>query len=153
MTRLRVGDPAPAFSLSNHDGHVVRSADLLGERYVLYFYPADDTPGCTRESCQFNDELAAFGERGTRVLGVSPDGLASHVAFRHKYDLRLELLSDPTHETMAAYGAYGEKLNYGKTIIGVIRSTVVVGADGTIEHAWYAVKTDGHARRVLAALR
>ncbi len=152
MTRLSVGDTAPHFSLVNQDGKLVTSKELRGSRYVLYFYPADDTPGCTRESCQFNDERAAFEDRQTRVFGVSPDGSASHVAFRNKYALGFDLLSDPSKETMAAFGAYGEKLNYGKTIVGVIRSTFVIGADRNIEHAWYAVKTDGHARRVLQAL-
>jgi peroxiredoxin Q/BCP len=152
MTRLAVGDLAPTFSLPNHDGRVVTSTELAGSRYVLYFYPADDTPGCTREACQFNDELAGFRDLDVTVFGVSPDDAASHVAFREKYGLAFDLLSDPTHTTMAAYGAYGEKLNYGKTIIGVIRSTFVVGPDGRIEHAWYAVKTDGHAARVKKAL-
>jgi peroxiredoxin Q/BCP len=153
MARLVVGDNAPTFSLPRHDGTPLSSSDLAGQRYVLYFYPADDTPGCTREACQFNDALADFAECNVRVIGVSPDEAGSHVAFREKYGLTFDLLSDPTHTTMAAYGAYGEKLNYGKTIIGVIRSTFVVGPDGRIEQAWYGVKTDGHAARVLKSLR
>ncbi len=152
MAKLSVGDLAPAFTLPNHDGDLITSASLRGTRYVLYFYPADDTPGCTREACQFNDTLHEFAGADVRVFGVSPDDEDSHRRFREKYGLDFDLLSDPEKSTMAAYGAYGEKLNYGKTIIGVIRSTFVVGPDGRIEHAWYAVKTDGHAGRVLKAL-
>jgi len=153
MTKLNVGDLAPTFELPNHDGTVVSSKKLRGTRYVLYFYPADDTPGCTREACQFNDELSGFNDLDVQVFGVSPDSPESHIAFRKKFALTFDLLSDPDQMTMAAFGAYGEKLNYGKTIVGVIRSTFVVGADGRIEHAWYSVKTDGHAGRVLKALR
>jgi len=152
MTKLTVGDLAPEFVLANHEGKEVSSAGLRGTRYVLYFYPADDTPGCTREACQFNDHLAEFQAAGVRVIGVSPDDEASHRAFREKYGLTFDLLSDPSKVTMASYGAYGEKLNYGKTIVGVIRSTFVIGPDGTIERAWYSVKTDGHAGRVLKEL-
>jgi len=152
MPRLSTGDHAPAFTLPNQDGTPVSSASLSGERYVLYFYPADDTPGCTRESCQFNDELGHFAATNVRVFGISPDDAASHVAFRAKYGLAFDLLSDPSTETMAAYGAYGEKKLYSKTVVGVIRSTFVVGPTGLIEHAWYGVRTDGHAARVLAAV-
>ncbi|HEY5303049.1 MAG TPA: peroxiredoxin [Acidimicrobiales bacterium] len=152
MARLVAGDSAPSFSLTNQDGHTMTSASLAGERYVLYFYPADDTPGCTVEACGFNDELATFRDLGVRVLGVSPDEAASHVAFRAKFALGFELLSDPSTTTMAAYGAYGEKMLYGKTVVGVIRSTFVVGPTGLIEHAWYGVRTKGHAERVRAAI-
>ncbi len=152
MTKLTVGDLAPEFVLANHEGKEVSSAGLRGTRYVLYFYPADDTPGCTREACQFNDHLAEFQAAGVRVFGVSPDDESSHRAFREKYGLTFDLLSDPSKVTMASYGAYGEKLNYGKTIVGVIRSTFVIGPDGAIERAWYSVKTDGHAGRVLKEL-
>ena len=152
MARLVAGDSAPSFSLTNQDGHIMTSASLAGERYVFYFYPADDTPGCTVEACGFNDELATFRDLGVRVLGVSPDEAASHVAFRAKFALGFELLSDPSTTTMAAYGAYGEKMLYGKTVVGVIRSTFVVGPTGLIEHAWYGVRTKGHAERVRAAI-
>jgi len=152
MARLVAGDSAPSFSLTNQDGHTMTSASLAGERYVLYFYPADDTPGCTVEACGFNDELATFRDLGVRVLGVSPDEAASHVAFRAKFALGFDLLSDPSTTTMAAYGAYGEKMLYGKTVVGVIRSTFVVGPTGLIEHAWYGVRTKGHAERVRAAI-
>jgi len=152
MPRLEVGAQAPSFSLLNHDGQRVSSASLKGQRYVVYFYPQDDTPGCTVEACGFNDELAALSHLGVTVVGISPDDAASHVAFRAKYGLAFDLLSDPTTTTMAAYGAYGEKMLYGKTVVGVIRSTFVVGPTGLIEHVWYGPRTKGHAARVRAAL-
>jgi thioredoxin-dependent peroxiredoxin len=153
MPRLDVGKKAPAFSLANQDGDLVSLKDLAGERFVLYFYPADDTPGCTKEACQFNDELSAFRKLGVRVVGVSPDGADKHVAFRSKYGLKFDLLSDPTKKTMEKYGAFGEKMLYGKKVLGVIRSTFIIGPTGVIEHAWYTVRADGHAAKVLARLR
>ena len=152
MPRLSPGDLAPDFSLPDHEGHTVTSGSLRGQRYLLYFYPEDDTPGCTREACQFNDERANFDDLGVAIYGVSPDGAASHQAFRASYGLTFTLLSDPDKGVMAAYGAYGEKLNYGKTIMGVIRSTFVISPEGVIEHAWYGIKTEGHAARVRKAL-
>ena len=143
---------APAFTLFDHDGHEVSLADFKGQRVVLYFYPADDTPGCTKEACQFNDELSAFAGLDARVIGVSPDSSASHGRFRQKYGLGFTLLSDPDKKVMARYGAYGEKQLYGKTVVGVIRSTFVISPAGRIERAWYAVRADGHAKKVLAAL-
>ena len=152
MPRLETGQRAPAFALPNQDGATVALKDFAGRRLVLYFYPADDTPGCTKEACQFNDGLAAFRALAVTVLGVSPDDAASHVAFRTKYGLDFDLLSDPARTVMAKYGAYGEKSLYGKTVTGVIRSTFVIGPTGRIEHAFYGVRTDGHAARVLATL-
>jgi peroxiredoxin Q/BCP len=152
MARLTAGTKAPAFTLPNQDGRKVALKDFAGTRVVLYFYPADDTPGCTKEACQFNDSLGQFRDLKVNVLGISPDDAATHVAFRSKYHLTFDLLSDPDKKVMAAYGAYGEKMLYGKLVQGVIRSTFVIGPTGTIEHAWYAVHADGHATRVLAAL-
>jgi peroxiredoxin Q/BCP len=152
MSRLEVGALAPSFSLTDQNGRKVSSTSLKGERYVIYFYPADDTPGCTVEACGFRDEFAGFRDLGVRILGVSPDLGPSHVSFRAKYELDFDLLSDPTTTTMAAYGAYGEKMLYGKTVVGVIRSTFVVGPTGLIEHAWYGLRTQGHAQRVRAAI-
>jgi peroxiredoxin Q/BCP len=143
---------APAFTLMNQDGKKVSLKDFLGRRVVVYFYPADDTPGCTKEACQFNDELGAFKKLSVNVLGISPDGPQDHVAFRKKFSLTFDLLSDPDKKTMAKYGAYGEKMNYGKKILGVIRSTFVIGPTGNVEHAWYAIHADGHAARVLKSL-
>jgi len=152
VARLEVGTKAPAFTLKDEHGEKVSLKDLVGNRVVLYFYPADDTPGCTKEACQFNDEFAAFTKLGVLVFGVSPDGAEKHVAFKKKYGLNFALLSDPEKTVMATYGAYGEKMNYGKTIMGVIRSTFVIGPTGTIEHAFYGVRADGHAAKVLARL-
>ena len=152
MTRLEVASTAPAFTLMNQDGAKVSSKDLRGQRYVLYFYPADDTPGCTKEACQFSDALAGFRRLDVRVLGVSPDDAAAHVAFRAKYGLDFDLLSDPDKKVMAKYGAYGEKMMYGKKVIGVIRSTFIIGPSGKVERAWYNVRADGHAAKVLASL-
>jgi peroxiredoxin Q/BCP len=152
MARLEVGTKAPQFTLPNQSGEKISLSDFDGRRLVLYFYPADDTPGCTREACQFNDELSAFDELGVTVLGVSPDPPHKHVAFRAKYKLHFDLLSDTDKAVMTKYGAYGEKILYGKPVIGVIRSTFIIGSTGRIKHAWYALKTDGHAARVRAAL-
>ncbi|MHB8826672.1 MAG: thioredoxin-dependent thiol peroxidase [Acidimicrobiales bacterium] len=152
MSRLSPGDAAPTFSLTNQDGTKVTLASFKGQRVVLYFYPADDTPGCTKEACQFNDDLSGFNDLGVVVLGVSPDDAASHQKFRAKYGLRFDLLSDPTREVMAAYGAYGEKMMYGKKVTGVIRSTFLISKSGRIERAWYGVRADGHAAKVLASL-
>jgi peroxiredoxin Q/BCP len=153
MAKLEVGKKAPAFTLINQDGAKVSLKDFAGHRVVLYFYPADDTPGCTTEACQFNDELKAFAKLDTVVLGVSPNNEASHIKFREKYGLKFNLLCDPDKKTMEKYGAYGEKILYGKTVIGVIRSTFIIGPTGTIERTWYSVKTNGHAAKVLEALQ
>jgi peroxiredoxin Q/BCP len=152
MSRLDIGQRAPSFALANQAGKSVALKDFSGERFVIYFYPADDTPGCTKEACQFNDGLAAFRKLGVKVLGVSPDGAEKHVAFRKKYGLTFDLLSDPDRSVMASYGAYGEKMMYGKKVTGVIRSTFVIGPTGKVEHAWYGVRADGHAAKVLATL-
>ncbi len=151
MPRLEPGDPAPPFTLPDQDGNQVGLQDFAGRRVVVYFYSADDTPGCTKEACQFNDNLAAFGAAGVPVLGISPDGRARHQRFRAKHGLRFPLLSDPDHTVMERYGAWGEKTMYGRKTTGVIRSTFLVGPDGRIERAWYNVRADGHADKVLAA--
>lgn len=152
MARLEAGDRAPAFTLPDQDGHPVSLSDFAGAPVVVYFYPADDTPGCTKEACQFNENLSAFGRSGATVVGISPDGPAKHVKFREKYGLELPLLSDPGHEVMSAYGAWGEKTMYGKKTVGTIRSTFLIGGDGTVTRAWYNVKADGHAAKVLEEL-
>ncbi len=150
MPKLEVGDEAPPFTLPDQDGTDVALQDFTGRRVVVYFYPADDTPGCTKEACQFNDNLAAFGAAGVPVLGISPDGSAEHQRFRQKHGLRFPLLSDPDHVVMERYGAWGEKTMYGRKVTGVIRSTFLVGAEGRIEKAWYNVRADGHAAKVLS---
>jgi peroxiredoxin Q/BCP len=152
MTTLAQGDLAPVFSLPDQDGSTVSLADFAGRRVVVYFYPADDTPGCTKEACQFSDFVDEYAALGVEVLGISPDGGTRHQKFRAKYGLKIALLSDPEHEVMARYGAFGEKTLYGRKTVGVIRSTFLVGADGRIERAWYHVRADGHAAKVLQAL-
>ena len=149
--RLETGAKAPAFTLPNANGSKVSLKDFAGRKVVVYFYPADDTPGCTKEACQFNDNLRAFGKADVAVLGISPDGAEKHVKFTTKYKLKFPLLSDPTHVVMEKYGAYGEKTLYGKKTVGVIRSTFLIDERGRIARAWYSVKADGHAAKVLEA--
>ena len=146
---LKPGDPAPAFSLVDEDGKLVSNKDLKGSRYVVYFYPKDDTPGCTTEACQFTDNFPQFEMLGVPVLGVSRDDATAHQAFRKKYGLRVRLLSDPDRKAHDAYGAWGERAGRGE---GVIRSTFLIGSDGRVERSWYSVKPDGHALEVLSAL-
>ena len=151
-TRLGPGTKAPAFTLADQDGNKVSLRDFAGKPVVVYFYPADDTPGCTKEACQFNDNLRAFSRAGAAVVGISPDGAEKHTAFRKKYGLRFPLLTDADHAVMERYGAWGEKTLYGKKSVGVIRSTFLVGPDGKVQRAWYHVKADGHAEKVLAEI-
>ncbi len=153
MARLSEGDTAPAFTLPDQDGKPVSLKDFSGSTVIVYFYPADDTPGCTKEACQFNENLSAFQRSGAKVVGISPDGAAKHVKFRDKYGLAFPLLSDPDHRVMEAYGAWGEKTMYGKKTVGTIRSTFVVDAGGKIARAWYGVRADGHAAKVLETLQ
>jgi thioredoxin-dependent peroxiredoxin len=153
MGKLAVGDKAPDFNLKNQDGEPVALSSYRGRKVVVYFYPRDDTPGCTKEACQFNDLRSQFVGLSADVIGISRDGADSHQKFRQKYGLTFELLSDPDNSVMEAFGAWGEKTNYGKTSMGVIRSTFLIGADGNIEQAWYNVKADGHADKVLEALK
>ena len=152
MPKLAPGDQAPPFTLPDQDGNPVALDDFRGRKVLVYFYPADDTPGCTKEACQFNDNLAAFQAAGVPVLGVSPDNAASHQRFRNKYGLRFPLLTDADHAVLDAYGAWGEKSRYGRTSVGVLRSTFLVDEQGRVERAWHDVKADGHAAAVLAEL-
>ena len=119
---------------------------------VVYFYPKDDTPGCTKEACQFNEGLKDFEKLGIEIIGISPDKAAAHVKFRTKYGLEFSLLSDPERSTMEVYWAFGEKMMYGKKTMGVIRSTFLIDEKGVIVKAWYNVRADGHAAKVLEAL-
>ncbi len=147
--QLTRGDSAPPFRLPDDRGNTVSSDDLRGTTYLLYFYPQDDTAGCTTEACQLNDNLSAFQALGVPVLGVSRDDAASHQAFRSKYGLRFALLTDADHAVHEAYGAWGERPGRGT---GVIRSSFLIGPDGRIRDAWYFVTPNGHAREVLDAL-
>lgn len=153
MAKLVTGDKAPDFSLPDQDDSVVSLADYAGRRVIVYFYPADDTPGCTKEACQFNERLEDFSGAGIEILGISPDKAAVHRRFREQYSLEVRLLTDADHAVMESFGAWGEKTLYGRTSVGVIRSTFLVGADGLIEQAWYNVKADGHAATVLALVQ
>jgi peroxiredoxin Q/BCP len=152
MARLETGDKAPAFTLLDQDGTKVSLSSFKGRKVVVYFYPKDDTPGCTKEACQFNENLASFAKADVDVLGISPDKAEAHVKFRTKYGLTFSLLSDPEKKTMEAYGAFGEKMMYGKKTVGVIRSTFLIGEKGKIQQAWYNVRADGHAAKVLDAI-
>jgi len=152
MARLETGDKAPAFTLLDQDGAKVSLSSFKGRKVVVYFYPKDDTPGCTKEACQFNENLAAFADADVDVLGISPDKAEAHVKFRTKYGLTFSLLSDPEKKTMEAYGAFGEKMMYGKKTVGVIRSTFLIDEKGKIQQAWYNVRADGHAAKVLDAI-
>jgi peroxiredoxin Q/BCP len=152
MARLETGDKAPAFTLLDQDGAKVSLSSFKGRKVVVYFYPKDDTPGCTKEACQFNENLAAFADADVDILGISPDKAEAHVKFRTKYGLTFSLLSDPEKKTMEAYGAFGEKMMYGKKTVGVIRSTFLIDEKGKIQQAWYNVRADGHAAKVLDAI-
>ncbi|HEV8230279.1 MAG TPA: peroxiredoxin [Candidatus Limnocylindria bacterium] len=146
---LRPGDAAPSFALTDENGKLVSNDSLKGKQYLVYFYPKDDTPGCTTEACAFNDNLTAFQRVGVPVLGVSRDDAASHRAFQKKFDLKFPLLSDPDRKAHEQYGAWGERPGRGE---GVIRSTFLVDERGKVKKAWYGVKPEGHAQEVLAAI-
>ncbi|MEJ8278633.1 thioredoxin-dependent thiol peroxidase [Pseudonocardia spirodelae] len=147
-TRLQAGDPAPDFTLDDADGTPVSLADFRGRKVVVYFYPAASTPGCTKEACDFRDNLAELNEAGIDVLGVSPDKPAKLATFRDAEQLTFPLLSDPGREVLTAWGAFGEKKLYGKTVTGVIRSTFLVDEKGTIADAQYNVKATGHVAKL-----
>ena len=148
--QLRPGDTAPAFSMLDENGNTVSNESLKGKTYFLYFYPKDDTPGCTTEACQLNDNLAQFRALGVPVLGISRDDASSHQAFQKKYGLNFDLLTDADRSAHNAYGAWGERPGRGE---GVIRSSFLVGPDGRVRNAWYFVKPDGHALEVLQAIQ
>ena len=151
---IQEGKPAPPFTLQDQDGEDVSLADFAGRDVVLYFYPRDDTPGCTKEACGFRDSWKELQKLGVAVLGVSPDSGASHQKFRAKYKLPFTLLSDPDKKTMTRYGAFGEKVLYGKKTTGVIRSTVWIGSDGNVRRQWKRVpKAEAHPDQVLEALK
>jgi peroxiredoxin Q/BCP len=144
------GKAAPSFELTDEKVERVSSESLAGKPYLLYFYPKDDTPGCTKEACDIRDNFGRFGQQGLRVLGVSPDSGQSHAKFGKKYGLPFTLLSDPDKTLANAYGVWGKKQNYGKEYMGIIRSTFLVGADGTIKKSYRGVKVDGHVDAILS---
>jgi len=147
-----IGDKAPDFSLADQNGATHSLKQYTGKWVVLYFYPKDDTPGCTKEACSFRDNLGAVTKKGAVILGVSSDSTASHRKFADKYSLPFPLLSDPDKAVINAYGVWKEKSMYGKKTMGVERSTFLIGPDGKIAHEWRKVKVDGHTEEVLAAL-
>jgi peroxiredoxin Q/BCP len=146
--RLEVGDKAPAFSLADADGNTVSLADYRGRKVIVYFYPAASTPGCTTQACDFRDNLSDLNGAGLEVVGISPDKPAKLARFRDEQGLTFPLLSDPDREVLTAWGAFGEKTMYGKTIQGVIRSTFVVDEQGKIAEAQYNVKATGHVAKL-----
>ena len=150
---IQEGKKPPAFTLPDEHGREVSLADFSGKDVILYFYPRDDTPGCTKEACGFRDLWKHIQKRDAVVLGVSPDGADKHQKFRAKYKLPFSLLSDPDKKVMSKFGAWGEKMMYGKKVTGVIRSTVWIGKDGTVRKHWARVaKADAHPAQVLEAL-
>jgi thioredoxin-dependent peroxiredoxin len=146
------GKPAPDFELASDEGENVKLSDFRGKPVVLYFYPKDDTPGCTKQACALRDEYAQFRDRGAVILGVSPDDEASHIKFKNKYQLPFTLLADPEHEASETYGVWGERTFAGRKYMGITRSTFVIDSDGNVTKAMRGVKPDTHAEKVLAAL-
>lgn len=149
---IEEGQEAPSFTLPSDDGEEVDLEELRGRPVVLYFYPKDDTPGCTKEACAFRDRKQEIEETGAVILGVSPDDVDSHAAFREKYDLNFPLLADTDHRVAEAYGAWREKTLYGKKTEGIQRSTFVIDGDGIVRETWNRVRVDGHDEEVLEAL-
>ncbi len=147
------GKPAPAFTAVADDGSKISLADLKGSPVVLYFYPKDDTPGCTKEACAFRDRSAELKQLGAKVLGVSTDDVASHVKFRDKYQLDFPLLADTDHKIANAFGAWREKNMYGKITMGIQRSTYLIDAEGKVAKVWKRVQVDGHDQQVIDALQ
>jgi len=150
---LQPNTPAPDFTLATDEGRPVNLSDYRGKKVVLYFYPKDDTPGCTTEACNFRDDYSQLLAAGAAVLGVSPDNVRSHARFKTKFSLPFALLSDPDHRVAEMYGAWGEKKMYGKSYMGILRSTYVIDENGTITHVFPNVKVQEHSQEVLAALK
>jgi peroxiredoxin Q/BCP len=147
-SKIEIGKAAPKFKLEDQDGAKVELKDFLGSWVVLYFYPKDDTPGCTTEACEFTEGIESFKKLDAVILGCSPDSPEKHRKFIAKHDLEVRLLSDPGHAVMESYGAWGEKNMYGKVTIGVIRSTVIIDPRGRVAHHWKKVSAKGHAAKV-----
>ncbi len=152
MASLNVGNKAPSFSLVANDGKKYSLKDFNGKKIVLYFYPKDDTSGCTAEACSFRDNLSAIKKKGAVLLGVSPDGLKSHEKFVAKYDLNFPVLSDENKEMLIEYGVWQEKSMYGRKYMGIVRTTYIIDEKGKISHIFPKVKVDGHSEEILKAL-
>lgn len=153
MTRLTEGDQAPDFTLLDSEGEEVSLSDFRGKSVVVYFYPAASTPGCTKQACDFRDNLAELNDAGFAILGISPDKPAKLAKFVAEEGLTFPLLSDPDRSVLTAWGAYGEKQLYGKTVTGVIRSTFIVDPEGRIAHAFYNVRATGHVAKLRKDLK
>jgi peroxiredoxin Q/BCP len=152
MTMVDVGQKAPDFALTNQDGQPVTLSEFRGSPVVLYFYPKDDTPGCTKEACAFRDAFSEYRKRGAVILGVSPDDPASHAKFARKFELPFTLVADPEHTLCEAYGVWKEKNMYGRKSMGVERTTFVIDANGVVRHVFPKVKVDGHSDAIMKAL-
>ena len=150
---MNVGDKAPQFSLETGTGEIVKLKDLLGKPVILYFYPKDDTSGCTKQACDFRDTLPAIKKAGAIVLGISPDTTASHAKFAKKYDLTFPLLADPDHAVAEKYGVWVEKSMYGRKYMGIERTTFLIDAKGKIAEIWSKVKVPGHVEKVVETLK
>ena len=152
MARPKEGDPAPDFELTSDGGETVRLSALKGRPVVLYFYPRDDTPGCTKEACGFRDDYAQYARAGVVILGVSPDSTRSHTAFKKKFDLPFPLLADEDKTVVKRYGVWGKKKFMGREYMGVLRKTYLIGRDGRVLRIFEKVKPEGHSQEILAAL-
>jgi peroxiredoxin Q/BCP len=152
MTKLKVGDKAPDFEGINQDGEKVSLKDFAGKKLILYFYPKDNTPGCTAESCNLNDNYNHWLDKGFEVLGVSPDSVKSHQNFKQKYNLKFDLIADTEKEILQKYGAWGEKNMYGKKYMGVLRTTYVIDENGVVEEIFEKVKTKDHTNQIIKSL-
>jgi peroxiredoxin Q/BCP len=149
---LQAGEKAPDFQGENQNGEIVSLADFRGKKVILYFYPKDNSPGCTAEACSLNDKSEYFLHKGYAIIGVSPDSVASHKKFEEKYHLFFNLISDPEKQIIQAYGAWGEKKNYGKTYMGLLRTTFIISEDGMIEKVFPRVDTKTHAEQIIKSL-
>jgi len=152
MSKFKAGDKAPMFEGVNQDGKKISLSDFKGKKLILYFYPKDDTPGCTAESCNLNENYEMWLEKGYEVIGISPDSEKSHLKFIDKFNLKFNLIADTNHEILEAYGAWGEKSMYGKTYMGVIRTTFVIDGNGIIEAVFEKVDTKNHTSQIIESL-
>lgn len=152
MSMPQAGEPAPDFELPDEEGNLFRLSDLRGQPLILFFYPKDDTPGCTKEACGFRDDYSAYQRAGVRLLGVSPDSSSSHTKFKDKYDLPFTLLADEEHRVSEAYGVWGTKKMFGREYMGIKRTTFLIDKDGKVSQVFEKVKPDGHSHQLLGAL-
>jgi peroxiredoxin Q/BCP len=152
MSYLEVGSKAVDFTLDNKDKKEIKLSDYLGKKVILYFYPKDDTPGCTEEACNFRDNLVSFEEKNCVILGISKDSSESHINFSNKYELNFEILSDPELKVIEAYGVWQLKKNYGKEYMGIVRTTYVIDENGIVENAIKVSRVKGHVEKILAAV-